>query len=544
MLNVERTASPFIAREAAYLTERLGGPEVCRKVLDTGSGTGERAIALARSGFEVIAFEPGPEAIASARLRAEADGVSVRWMVGDPFNPDEWPQADADAVICPAWWTSSRDPQRTLRRLRQHVAPGVRLILSVPIEQAGHDMQGLSDVVRRAGFAIERLDVDFGCRRPANGQRSVQVVARSLAMPPDSLAVTAWGSDPAAPVRLDLRYEPDEADFLDPRPADVWREASAGANADPASHYAVDDPFGAARGTAAVARFFGCDLSPAQVTFGAGITSLLHDLVGLADGGVIVSHRLVHGDLEAWAMARGVAVHVLQHAQAPDDLERAVAEIRPALLHLDRPGFTGMVTELDDIERLARAASRSDTAVLIDEAALPYLGPAASAATLVNRVPNLVVLRGFTKAYSWGGLRAGFAVASDRIARHVRELVAPLQVAETSLAAAIRMLAAGDVFERLRRRIREVKPPAMTALERAGFSPYPGHPDLPWIALAERGTDSSRTLMLRGIRPLAPTPHPSIAAPSDVIRITLPLSEPRFRLLLALLESSTGESHA
>ena len=30
----------------------------------------------------------------------------------------------------------------------------------------------------------------------------------------------------------------------------------------------------------------------------------------------------------------------------------------PALLHLDRPGFTGMVAELDDIERIARAATR------------------------------------------------------------------------------------------------------------------------------------------------------------------------------------------
>ena len=162
----------------------------------------------------------------------------------------------------------------------------------------------------------------------------------------------------------------------------------------------------------------------------------------------------------------------------------------------------------------------------------------------MNRVPNLVVLRGFTKAYSWGGLRAGFAVASPRIARHVRELVAPLQVSEISLAAGIRMLAAGDVFARLRQRIRDVKPATMAALERAGFSPYHGHPDLPWIAMADREGDSSRRLTALGIRPLAPTPHPSIAAPPGVIRITLPLSDKRHQLLLALLESSTGESHA
>ena len=43
-------------------------------------------------------------------------------------------------------------------------------------------------------------------------------------------------------------------------------------------------------------------------------------------------------------------------------------------------------------------------------AAAPYLTPAGSAVRLVGRLDNLVVLRGFTKAYSLGGLRCGYAL--------------------------------------------------------------------------------------------------------------------------------------
>jgi hypothetical protein len=72
----------------------------------------------------------------------------------------------------------------------------------------------------------------------------------------------------------------------------------------------------------------------------------------------------------------------------------------------------------------------------------------------------------------------------------------------------------------------------------------PGHPDLPWIAMLDTEAERSRWLMGRGIRPLFPTEHPAVATIPDIIRITVPLSEERHRLLLGLLESRTGESHA
>jgi histidinol-phosphate aminotransferase len=391
-------------------------------------------------------------------------------------------------------------------------------------------------VLQRAGFALDRVDFDAGDRAAFNAATGLQVVAKPLLMPADSLAVSAWGTPPRTRVELDLRYSPDEAELLDLRPAEVWREIVANGAGDP-SHYAVDDPFGAHRGAPTVSAFFGCDFDTEQVTFAAGVTSLLHHLCGLADDGVIVSAPLAHGDLEAWALARGFRVQVLPSGNSPEGLEDFLETTRPALFHLDRPGFIGDIASLGEVERLARMAARTDTVVVIDESALTYLGPAASAANLANRVSNLVVLRGFTKAYSWGGLRAGYAVASRPLARHVRELVSPLEVSEQSLAAALRILAAGDVFETIRRRIHALKPRAADALERAGFSPLPSHPDLPWIALSDRRGTPSEMLMRRGIRSLSPAHHPAVDNPPEVIRIMVPLSDDRHALMLALLDA-------
>ena len=543
MLNVDLRSSTAATREVAYLIESLDRT-AARRVFDTGSGTGARAIALARAGFAVTALEPTPDAVREARRRAEAEAVLVDWGVGDPLTPETWPRFDADAIICSNWWMHLGDRQRMLRRLRQHFPPGVRLVLSVPSSSADAPALDAAAIVRRAGFAIDCRDVDFGSSFSIGAATSVQFSARSLAVPPESLAVSAWGSSVDGPVLLDLRYAPDEADLLDSDPAAIWREVcQAAADADVVSHYPVDDPYGARRATPVVARFFGCDLSPEQVTCTAGVTALLHDLCGLADGGPIACDPLVHGDLEAWAIGRGQDVRALPDSDRLDDLELALAAIRPGLVHIDRPRFTGTVADLAAVERLVCAVRQSDAVVLVDESALPYLGPAASAVALVSRVPNLVVVRGFTKAYSWGGLRCGFAIASEAVARHVRELISPLQVAENSLAAAIRMLSAGDVFERIRHRIRDVRLPVAAALERAGFRTVPGHTDLPWIAIADREGESSRRLVRIGIRPLAPSSPLGTEAPPELIRITVPLSDERLTLLSSLLEREVGGSH-
>jgi histidinol-phosphate/aromatic aminotransferase/cobyric acid decarboxylase-like protein len=483
----------------------------------------------------------------------------VRFELVDPLGGDRWPIGAVDAALCLdcVGWGSDADQRRLFRRLRrQLVDEGVLIVGCTPFWLTGlqgleteydrssgrtrgtlrtaegplrHDVRLYSTVelrtlVREAGFQV--VSADGG-----------RLVARALPAPPRSLAVTAWRTP--ARVRLDLRYAPDEAELLDPTPREIWESlvlSAPAAGADVVGGYAVDDPYGGERGAVIVGGFFGHVVHSEQLTFAAGVTSLLHDLGGLADGGLILAPALVHGDLEAWATSRGSEIALVAEPATADELAAELAAARPALLHLDRPTFTGRLLELAELEMLVASAAAVAAVVVIDESALPYLGGAASAATLVHRTDNLVVLRGFTKAYSLGGLRAGYALASEGVAARVRELVSPLQVGELALQAALRLLAAGDIFGRLRARVAAVKPEVVELLEQAGLEVFPGHPAFPWVAVSDPGGAASRLLEGRGIQALAPTQPPAFpAAAGEMLRLTVPLADDRreaFRRLM------------
>jgi histidinol-phosphate aminotransferase len=227
-------------------------------------------------------------------------------------------------------------------------------------------------------------------------------------------------------------------------------------------------------------------------------------------------------------VSRGIEVHIVDEPSTAAGFLSDVEAWSPALLHLDRPNFTGEVWDLREVVALAGSALRMGALLLIDESASPYLGPGGSCVPLVNRLENLVVLRGFTKGCSWGGLRAGYAVASRQIADQVRELVAPMQISELALQGVLRLLECGDIFSALRARIRVVKPQFRDLLRGAGLPVVDGHPDLPWVALRDPAGETSAFLGQLGIRPLRPVPMP-VDRPhhAEMLRLTVPLSDER-----------------
>jgi len=115
----ERTADT-LAAAAALACERLGlTPEL--DVLDLGCGTGNAALEAARVGARVVGLDPAPRLLGTARARAEASGLDVRWVLGDamrlPFDDASFDRVVSvfAIIFAPDAVVASRELVRVLR---------------------------------------------------------------------------------------------------------------------------------------------------------------------------------------------------------------------------------------------------------------------------------------------------------------------------------------------------------------------------------------------------------------------------------------------
>lgn len=109
---------------------------------------------------------------------------------------------------------------------------------------------------------------------------------------------------------------------------------------------------------------------------------------------------------------------------------------------------TGGVLPLADVERLC---DDGDGLVVIDEAYHEFSGQ--SAAPLLARHPNLVVLRTFSKAMGMAGLRIGYLLASPELAREVNKARLPYNLNFFSQAAALAALDEAALLDERARRL-------------------------------------------------------------------------------------------
>jgi histidinol-phosphate aminotransferase len=135
-------------------------------------------------------------------------------------------------------------------------------------------------------------------------------------------------------------------------------------------------------------------------------------------------------------------------------LERAV-DARTALLVVCRPhNPTGTVISAGELESFLDRVPRRVT-VILDEAYVEFLDDAETidAVSLIQRYPNLLVLRTFSKAYGLAGMRIGYAFGDADLVRRVRRLQLPFGVSSAAVAAVTASYAAE---EELAERIRQI----------------------------------------------------------------------------------------
>jgi len=525
----------------------------------------------------------------------------------------EWPVREVDAVVCVQafGWGTDAQQLRLLQALRRLLVPGGVLVLDhsdvsailrmyaprsdasvgdhtfeferrydpltgrsggvLRVRRPSGETVELPDDVRlyqppevaalltEAGFEVRRADADFQLGAPVGlDTRYVQFVARAPApdrpggsgSPGWPVSALAGHRAPIGAGELDLRWAPDEVDFVDDALRLAWESVTGSGVLDRMRRYDLTDPYAAGRSTDVLSAHFGVELAPSQVTAGAGATGLLHALAalaassgrpstwasqcssyehwdahvplqpGAAGGGVVLMDLVGHPELALAAAELGVPVRA-EPLGEPAEALRTVHTMRPAVIVLDRPGVTGRVWPVEDVRALAEAAAGVGGVLVVDETCACYLPASESAVGQI--AAGLVVVRSMSKGYCCGGLRIGFAVASPDVAERVRAVCPPLAAGALALDVALALLRQGDVLAALRARVAEIKPRFVGLLAAVGVDADPGDPRLPWVTVDAAARPRLAELGIAG------KAVPAAPGGPELVRLSVPLSEPRWR---------------
>lgn len=188
-------------------------------------------------------------------------------------------------------------------------------------------------------------------------------------------------------------------------------------------------------------------VSPERIQVGAGSASVLSQLITAAAAvgdEVLYSWRSFEAYPLTVAAAGATSVQVPNTADHRHDLPAMAAAItdRTRLVIVCSPNNpTGAAVTRDEFATFM-AAVPATVLVVLDEAYAEFVTDpeAVSGPELVDKYPNLVVLRTFSKAYGLAGLRVGYAVGPEYVMDAARAVAIPLSVTELGQRAAIASL--------------------------------------------------------------------------------------------------------
>lgn len=166
----------------------------------------------------------------------------------------------------------------------------------------------------------------------------------------------------------------------------------------------------------------------------------------------------------------------------PDELRKVRRELLAPITIVCSPNNpTGGILPAEEVEHLCEDA---DGLVVVDEAYHEFSGQ--SVVPLLERHPNLVVLRTFSKAMALAGLRLGYLLASPEIVREVNKARLPYNLNFFSQAVAMAALDDGDELRGNVEKIVASREDLLYRLYRVpGVRPFPSKANFILLELAE-----------------------------------------------------------
>lgn len=135
---------------------------------------------------------------------------------------------------------------------------------------------------------------------------------------------------------------------------------------------------------------------------------------------------------------------------------------------------TGILTPIEDTLEIVEAALRKNILVFIDESFVEFAGQRHSLASRIDKYPNLFILKSLTKVFGLAGLRIGYGVAGEDIARLLSRANIPWNINCLAQVATIAALGDKEYLKRSRSLIKREREYMLTELNKIrGLDPYP-----------------------------------------------------------------------
>jgi histidinol-phosphate aminotransferase len=166
--------------------------------------------------------------------------------------------------------------------------------------------------------------------------------------------------------------------------------------------------------------------------------------------------------------AGGQVVRVMPEADLSFPVTRVIDAITPRtrMVFLNTPNNpTGQLIPLADLERIATAAPHA--VVFIDEAYIEFGGD--SFLPRLERFPNVLLGRTFSKAYGLAGMRIGVVIGQGAVLDPVRDVTLPFNINGIALAALEAAIADTDFLPRYAAAVHESRERLYAACQRLGL---------------------------------------------------------------------------
>lgn len=155
-------------------------------------------------------------------------------------------------------------------------------------------------------------------------------------------------------------------------------------------------------------------------------------------------------------------------------LVRAIKDSLPKMVCLANPDSpTGTVFDPAEMVQIIETASAIGALILIDEAYYPYYDQ--TVISLVERFPNLLVIRTFSKAWGMTGLRVGYGIGSPEVIALLHKVRPNYETNSIGVAVAERILDYEEEMKASVRRLNAGRDVFVTEMRRLGFKTLPAH---------------------------------------------------------------------